>query len=63
MFEIYRSPFRYWLINRLYIVVTKPKDLEILMTNQNCFGKDEPSYRPLIPYVGTSLVTAPGKNF
>ncbi|XP_072159667.1 cytochrome P450 4C1 [Bemisia tabaci] len=54
----YKSPFRFWLGNRLCIQVSKPADLQIVLNNSKTLGKDE-VYKFLQAVIGTGLIAAP----
>ncbi|KAJ8672746.1 hypothetical protein QAD02_004006 [Eretmocerus hayati] len=55
----YESPMRFWLGPKLFIVLTEPRDFEIILGCQKASYKD-PVYRFMEPFVGKGLVSGSG---
>ncbi|XP_012269785.2 cytochrome P450 4C1-like [Athalia rosae] len=55
----YDSPYRFWLGPKLYVVVTKPSDIEVILTSNKAAYKDD-VYRYLVPFIGQGLISGSG---
>ncbi|XP_012281710.1 cytochrome P450 4C1 [Orussus abietinus] len=55
----YESPFRFWLGPRLFVVLTRPEDIEVVLNNPKAQYKDR-TYRFLEPFIGKGLITESG---
>ncbi|XP_014212912.1 cytochrome P450 4C1-like [Copidosoma floridanum] len=57
----YESPFRFWLGPKLFIVLTEPRDYEVILGCQKASCKDA-VYRFMEPFVGKGLVSGSGPS-
>ncbi|XP_017300262.2 cytochrome P450 4C1-like [Diaphorina citri] len=56
--EKYEAPFKFWVGHELYIIVSKPEDLQIVLNNTKTLEKG-PAYKFFLNTVGTGLFSAP----
>ncbi|XP_021940758.1 cytochrome P450 4C1-like isoform X1 [Zootermopsis nevadensis] len=54
----YQTPTAFWFGPRLYVAVSRPADIEAVLTSPHALEKD-PVYRFLEPWLGHGLFTAP----
>lgn len=52
----YGSVIRFWVATKLTIVIKDPKDIEIVLNNQNTLIKDD-IFKTVMPPFGEGLVT------
>ncbi|XP_012269784.2 cytochrome P450 4C1-like [Athalia rosae] len=55
----YDTPGRFWLGPKLYVVITKPGDIEVILGSAKATHKDS-VYRFMEPFIGQGLVTGSG---
>lgn len=53
----YKSPARFWLGPKLYVVIYKPRDIEAILTSPAALEKDD-LYKFARPWLGEGLFTA-----
>lgn len=58
----YGNVFRIWMGAHAFVVVSKPEDLEILLSSTKHIEKAE-LYGLLVPWIGTGLLTSTGKKW
>ncbi|XP_032687031.1 cytochrome P450 4C1-like [Odontomachus brunneus] len=54
----YPSPFRVWLGNKLFIGISEPDQIKIILQNSSCLNKSA-IYKPFRELVGMGIFTAP----
>ncbi|XP_032667499.1 cytochrome P450 4C1-like isoform X2 [Odontomachus brunneus] len=60
LMDIYPSPFRFWLGNKLIIFINEPDQIKVILQHPSCFNKNV-LYDTLRPWLGTGLITAPAQ--
>lgn len=59
--KFYSEPTRFWLRSYLFVAISKPQDLEIVLNSPKCLKKSV-VYDKMVEVLGLGLLTAPGKK-
>lgn len=59
MYQSYGTQFRFWLGPKLMVVLTDPRDIEVILNSPKAAYKD-PVYRFLEKFIGRGLITGSG---
>ncbi|XP_025154266.1 cytochrome P450 4C1-like [Harpegnathos saltator] len=62
LMDIYPSPFRLWMGNKLIIIISEPDQAKTILQSRYCLNKSK-FYDIFKPWIGTGLFTAPASKW
>ncbi|XP_016838143.1 cytochrome P450 4g15 [Nasonia vitripennis] len=56
------TPMRLWMGPMLYVIITEPRDIEVVLNSQQATSKGS-AYKFLYPFIGNGLISGSGKSW